>query len=489
MLFSELTKDIAKGTCSSLDESLEIHAIYSDSRQVKPGSLFVALSGMQEQGKHYIAEAIQRGAKVIMTGPGEWASGSPVPVLEVADTYSCLKKLLLRFYGRDIEHLNVIGITGTNGKTTITFLLESIFKHAGKRSGIVGTINYRFEERVWPSKNTTPSVVENFRFLSEIAKQGADSCVMEVSSHGLDQGRVAMIDFSYAVLTNVTQDHLDYHKDMETYFQAKAKLFTQLGPKKCAIINADDPYGQRLLSLIKCRCKTYSLKNGADVIAKDIELSLEGTRFTVRSADGEFAVNSDLIGHHNVYNILAACSVCLEQKIPIADIQAGIQACSVIPGRMESIQCGQNFYVFIDYAHTEDALTNVLRAIKSIATSKIILVFGCGGDRDQGKRPKMGQVASQWADQIIVTNDNPRTEDPQQIVAQIKEGIEHDRCEVIMDRDVAIEMAINQALKGDVVLIAGKGHENYQIFDNKTVPFDEAGIVRHCLKKRLCAKL
>ncbi len=489
MLLSDLIKDIVEANSIPEGIPVDVQDIYSDSRQVRPGSLFVALPGTQKHGKQYIAEAVQRGARAVMTGAGDGVPESSVPVIQVADLSSCLKKMLVRFYGKDIERLNMIGVTGTNGKTTVTFLLESVFRQAGKRCGVVGTINYRFAEKVWPAKNTTPGLVENFHFLSDIARQGADACVMEVSSHGLDQGRVEMLDFSNAVLTNVTQDHLDYHKDMETYFQAKAKLFVQLSPEKCAVVNGDDSYGQRLLSMIKCRSRTYGLKNAADVNARDIALTLEGIRCTVQSPEGTFALRSVLIGQHNVYNILAACSVCLEQKVPVSDIQAGIEGCPVVPGRMESIRCGQDFYVFIDYAHTEDALSHVLRSVRSVASSNIILVFGCGGDRDQGKRPKMGQVASLWADKIIVTNDNPRTEDPGKIVAQIVNGFSHDRYEVIMDRTTAIEAAIHQAHKGDVVLIAGKGHETYQIFGTQTVPFDEAGIVRHCLQKRGCSKL
>ena len=486
MRLAELVKDIYGDTLPEACRDINVQAVCSDSRQVTPGSLFVALRGVKEEGVRYIPDAVGKGARVIVTESAEWPAGVAVPcVLRVPDARRCLQKLVWRFYGKDCQGLRIIGVTGTNGKTTVTFLVESILNEAGKRCGVVGTINTRLGNTVWPSNNTTPGLVENFRFLSEIAARGAEACVMEVSSHGLHQGRVDGIVFSQAVLTNVTQDHLDYHSSMEEYFLAKARLFDTLGPQNTAVINGDDVYGRRLCSMTKGLVQTYGIDSPADFRAEDIRLSLDGTEFSVASSGGRFPVRTALIGKHNVYNVLAACAVGLNERLSVEEIQAGIESCRSVPGRMEAVPCGQPFHVFIDYAHTDDALQNALCSIKAISPARIILVFGCGGDRDTGKRPKMGRIASEFADQVIVTNDNPRTEDPGKIIDQILSGFSHDRYRVIPDRAAAIETAVRDAVSGDVVLIAGKGHENYQIFKDRTVPFDEHAIVRRCLRKRL----
>ncbi|MFA5259717.1 MAG: UDP-N-acetylmuramoyl-L-alanyl-D-glutamate--2,6-diaminopimelate ligase [Candidatus Omnitrophota bacterium] len=484
MRLAELLKDIYDDVLPAACEDIDVQEVCSDSRQVSPGSLFVALRGPREEGTHYIPDAVQKGARVIVTDSTAWPDGVIPPcVLRVPDTRRCLQKLVWRFYGDACQSLRVIGVTGTNGKTTITYLVESILKKAGRSCGVVGTINSRMGNTVWPSKNTTPGLVENFRFLADLASQGAEACVMEVSSHGLHQGRVEGIPFSQAVLTNVTQDHLDYHQNMEDYFLAKARLFVTLSSQSTAVINGDDPYGRRLCSLTKGRLLTYGIESPADFMADNIQLTLSGTEFFVVSPSGRFSVKSALIGQHNVYNILAACAVGMGENVPWEHIQAGIESCVSVPGRMEAVRCGQPFHVFIDYAHTEDALQNVLRSIKAISNARIILVFGCGGDRDTGKRPKMGRVASELADQVIVTNDNPRSEPPQHIIDQILSGFSHDRFRVIPDRAAAIEAAIQEAGAGDVVLLAGKGHENYQIFKEQTIPFDEKEIARQCLYK------
>lgn len=484
MRLVDLLKDIYDDALPEPCEDIDVQAVCSDSREVAPGSLFVALRGPKEEGSQYIPDAVQNGARVIVTDCADWRGSAPC-VLRVPDAQRCLQKLVWRFYGDACQGLRVIGVTGTNGKTTITYLVESILKQAGRSCGVVGTINSRLGDTVWPSKNTTPGLVENFRFLSGLASQGAEACVMEVSSHGLHQGRVEGIPFAQAVLTNVTQDHLDYHQNMENYFLAKSRLFVSLSAQSTAVINGDDPYGRRLCSLTKGRLLTYGVESPADFMAEEIRLSLSGTEFYVVTPHGRCPVKSGLIGQHNVYNILAACAVGLGEGVSWEHIRTGVESCVSVPGRMEAIRCGQPFHVFIDYAHTEDALQNVLCAIRAISRTRIILVFGCGGDRDVGKRPKMGRVASELADHVIVTNDNPRSEPPQQIIDQILSGFTHDRYRVIQDRIAAIEAAVQAAGMGDVVLLAGKGHENYQIFKNQTVPFDEKAIVRQCLYKRM----
>jgi len=486
MRLADLLRNIYEDVLPEASEDIDVQGVCSDSRQVSPGSLFVALRGPKEDGIRYIPDAVHKGARVVVTDGAVWPDGVSVPcVLKVPDTRDCLQKLVWRFYGEACRGLRIIGVTGTNGKTTITYLVESILSQAGKRCGVVGTVNSRLGDTVWPSKNTTPGLVENFRFLSDIVSRGADACVMEVSSHGLHQGRVAGVPFAQAVLTNVTQDHLDYHKDMEEYFLAKSRLFVTLSPQSTAVINGDDLYGRRLCSMTAGRLLTYGINSPADFKAEDIHLTLSGTEFSVVGPSGRFPVKTALIGQHNIYNILAACAVAVGENVSWQDIQRGIKACESVPGRMEAICCGQPFHVFIDYAHTDDALRNVLCAIKAISKTRIILVFGCGGDRDTGKRPKMGRVASEWADRVIVTNDNPRSEPPQQIIDQILSGFSRHHYRVIQDRTAAIEAAIQEAGEGDVVLVAGKGHDNYQIFRDQTVPFDEHAIVRQCLYNKM----
>lgn len=382
---------------------------------------------------------------------------------------------------KDLKKIKMIGITGTNGKTTITYLLESIIHCTGKRSGVIGTVNHRFADKQFRAKNTTPGLLENQRYLAEMLDANMDYCIMEVSSHGLAQGRVKGIDFHVAVFTNLTSDHLDYHKDREEYFQVKAVLFNCLSKNASAVINTDDTYGNRLLGMTRSAVTTYGIKHKADIMAEDIDLSLSGTTFTLITPVGEISIETKLIGMHNVYNILAAVGVCLHENVSLSKIKEGIEGLAFVPGRLEEIKCGQDFYVFVDYAHTEDALRSVLESLKYINGARRILVFGCGGDRDRDKRPKMGRIASDLADFTVLTNDNPRSEDPKDVVDQIAAGFNNNNYEVILDRREAINKGLMSAKTGDIVLIAGKGHEEYQIFKDNTIDFNEREIVRDCL--------
>ncbi len=492
IFLKELLKDIYSGPLprgprgSLWEESsrrqLAIRGIGSDSRTVEKDSLFVALKGAKHDGAQFIDEAIKKGARVVASSHPPAKKRADVLFLHVDDPHKFLHEVTRRFYGPLSSKVKSIGVTGTNGKTTITYLIESILHEAGKTCGVMGTVNCRIGKKVLPSKNTTPGLVENQQFLAKLAEKEVEYCVMEVSSHGLDQGRVELIDFKSAVFTNLTSDHLDYHRTRENYFLAKARLFTNLSPRAVSVINIDDPYGAKLVSMTKSRVVKYGISGEADICAKDIKTSVLESHFTVRANGQSIEVRTKLIGLHNVYNILAAAGVCFNEGIALETIRRGIARLEHVPGRLDRIESPKGFAVFIDYAHTEDALKNVLEALRKIGPRRIITVFGCGGDRDKTKRPKMGRVAGHLSDVVIVTNDNPRSEDPQSIISGIILGFSTDNYQVVGDREKAIQTAIAMAGAGDIVLIAGKGHEDYQIFKDRTIAFDERAIVKKYLK-------
>ena len=486
MLLSTLLKDIHSSDLPKEFQKFEVKSICSDSRQITEGSLFIAVPGAGGNGNRFIEDAIGRGAQVIMTDQPAKAFANPnVLILTVSHPEKTLKDLLLRFYDNPSAKLKTIGITGTNGKTTITYLLESILNAYGKSSGVIGTVNHRYGQKIFPSLNTTPGMIENQRLLADLVKAKGDYCLMEVSSHALAQGRVDGIDFPYAIFTNLTSDHLDYHKDREDYFLAKAKLFTALSINAAAIINVDDEYGPRLIEMTKSRIIAYGIKNIADVQAQNIQMNLSGSQFTIVLEKGKLNVKTSLIGRHNIYNILAAFAVAWAEEIPLEKIKKGIEQLKFVPGRLEQINAGQDFNVFVDYAHTEDALKNILLSIRQVSPNRVILVFGCGGDRDKTKRPQMGRVAGELADEAIITNDNPRSEDPEAIAQEIQSGFSKKNYQVILDRSEAIGAALAEAKPGDVVLVAGKGHEDYQIFKDRRVLFKEHEVIRKHLKEIL----
>ncbi len=480
MTLQDLLKDIYPAYLSRPWAERPILLITCDSRQAQENSLFVALSGTTHDGRDFIDEALKKGASVVVTDhkAPPLADSLKGRILRVDDPRDFLKKILIRFYGDPSQRVKTIGITGTNGKTTITYLLESIMTQAGFRCAVIGTINTRLGEKILSSKNTTPGLVENCALLKDFQKSGAQYCAMEVSSHALSQGRVDLIDFRAGVFTNLTGDHLDYHRDMEDYFAAKSKLFLGLSRLAVAVLNGDDPFGRKLMNMTEARRMTYGLSRSVDVTAVDIDHQLSHSSFTLKTYEGSLSIVTKLIGQHNIYNILAAAAVCLSQGIGLKEIKKGIEYVPSVPGRLESICCGQDFHVFVDYAHTEDALRNVLGSLRKISPARIILVFGCGGNRDPSKRPKMGVVACDLADWSIMTSDNPRNEDPQSIVDQILSGCSKDNYEVILNREEAIRRALALAEKGDVVVLAGKGHEDYQIFKDRTIHFDDREVVR-----------
>lgn len=486
MRLKDLLSGIYDGQLDEKFAAYDISSLSCDSRSVEPQSLFVALSGMRFDGNHYIREAVSKGAIVVIRSNEANTIlediSSSVCVLEVGDPKKFLSDLALRFYGAPSKRLKVFGITGTNGKTTVTYLLESIAHYHQKKCAVIGTINYRIGGEVLPSKNTTPSFLENQQFLSRLADQGVDYSFMEVSSHALVQGRVNLIDFRVAIFTNLTGDHLDYHKTMEEYFRAKSLLFKNLSREAVAIINADDPYGQRLLELTEARIFTYGFKASARIKARDVRFGFNGSTMTIETPNGSFQLTTPLIGMHNVYNILAAVGASLADGMPLETIKGGLEEIGLIPGRLEAFDCGRDFYVFIDYAHTEDGLKNVIQALRATGETRIITVFGCGGDRDRTKRPKMGKIACELSDYSIVTTDNPRSEEPQAIIDEIKTGFSKDNYDVVIDRTQAIHKALSMAQPGDVILIAGKGHETYQIFKDRTIDYDERDVIRDFIK-------
>ncbi len=462
--------------------NIKIKGLTCNSKEVKKDFLFVAIKGNKQNGNQYIKEAIEKNDRIIVTQEKPKVKiPENVKLLIVKDCRKFIADAAAKFYNYPANKLKVVGITGTNGKTTITYLIEAIAKKCGRACAVIGTINYRFKGKTFVSKNTTPGPVQLQKLLSEMLGQRTKYCAMEVSSHALDQQRVSGINFRQAIFTNLTQDHLDYHKNLENYFLAKAKLFTNLTPQSTVIINNDDKYSQRLKSKTKAKIITYGIEKKSTVMANDIKFGMYSTEFTLFAPRLNLKIKTNLVGCFNIYNILAAVSWALSEKINIKDIKSAIQSFKNVPGRLEKVTSKQGYSIFIDYAHTPDALFNVLSALRPLTSGKIITVFGCGGERDKLKRPKMGKIVTELADYAIITNDNPRSENPAGIIKDIRAGIRKNNYQIIPDRFKAIKSGLNLVKKGDCLLIAGKGHENYQILKNKTLDFSDQGAVKKCL--------
>jgi UDP-N-acetylmuramyl-tripeptide synthetase len=501
MKLSELLS-VLPSCSSSAPGDLEVWGISEDSRTVGKNFLFFARRGAKASGLVFVQDAVSKGAVVVVSEDD--LPESPVPVVRVPSIAEAQSKIAEKFYGYPSRELALVGVTGTNGKTTFTYLLEAIGRAAGWRVGVIGTINYRIprEEGIDPeilsAPNTTPNALELQKLFRLFIERKTDLAVMEVSSHALALGRVSGIEFDGAVFTNLTQDHLDFHQTMEHYFQAKARLFQELRPepktagrgrkassKKFSIVNLDDPYGKKMGEASALPAQTYSIDSKADCQAQEVVLSPEETRFVLATPRLKIPVRMNLLGRHNVYNALAAASAALELGIAPETVVKGLESVDCVPGRLEPVKCGQDFSVLVDYAHTEDALKNVLSILRQFAKKRLITVFGCGGDRDRSKRPLMGAAAVSMSDWVIVTSDNPRTEDPLKITLDIEVGIhrtEKSHYEVIVDREKAIEKALKMAKKDDIVLLAGKGHETYQIFSDRTIHFDDREISRKILE-------
>ena len=464
--------------------NLEVLSLAYDSRRVRPGSLFFAISGEKADGHDFIPAALERGALAIV-------SERPAPV-ELASRWVCVPRIRRAladasraFYGHPDAPLQLIGITGTNGKTTTAFLLESILRVAGFQPGLFGTIEYRVAGHVVDAPNTTPESPDLMSLFAELVAAGGKAAVMEASSHALAQERVWGLHFSAAVFTNLTRDHLDYHRDMEHYFVAKRRLFEGLGsaPPELAVVNHDDPWSGRLLELPHQRQLTYGWSAGALVKVRQFAQSLSGIRATIETPEGRLEVESSLVGRANLANILAAIATGLGLGIPNEMILEGITALKAVPGRFENIDEGQPFLVVVDYAHTDDALRNVLKTARELTPNRLIVVFGCGGERDRTKRPLMGEAAGSLCDFTVLTSDNPRSEDPLRIISDALVGVQKTGKPYVaeVDREVAVRKALEYAREGDVVVIAGKGHETYQVLKDGKIAFDDRSVARRIL--------
>jgi UDP-N-acetylmuramoyl-L-alanyl-D-glutamate--2,6-diaminopimelate ligase len=475
------------------DMEQEISGVAYDSRMVKPGNLFVALRGHREDGHGYIQSALQRGATAVLA---EDIQGIPEGAarVRVSDSRRALSKLALQFYRNPCRGLNLIGITGTNGKTTTSFVLESILRASGKIPGVLGTIVYRFPGKAYPASVTTPESLDIMRLVREMADGGATHVIMEVSSHALDQGRTQDCPFRVAVFTNLSRDHLDYHQSMGAYFRAKTRLFTTLleagdADRPTAVINLDDPMGEDLLAMTRADVLTYGFNKTCHVRATSLQADRTGLRFRLITPAGDRKIHSALLGDFNAYNILAAAAAAAALKVSLDAVVEGVEALERVPGRLEPVKNRAGLTLVVDYAHTPDALLKSLKALRSHVAGRIITVFGCGGDRDKGKRFDMGLVAGRGSDVVFITSDNPRTEDPAAIVEEAEKGVieaglvkkawAHHAGPTRgvyftdVDRREAIRKAVGLARREDLVLISGKGHEDYQIVGREKRHFSD----------------
>jgi len=480
------------------DASRLVTSVTSDSRSAVPGSVFVALRGLKADGSAFARDAIARGAIAVIAEVPPPADVSS-PWIHVQDARLALAALSAVFFGQPSDQLVLVGITGTNGKTTTSYLLASIFEAAGIKCGRIGTVGYQVAGREIEATRTTPEAPDLQRMLREMVTAGYGACVMEASSHALALRRVDDLHFSAAIYTNLTRDHLDFHRDMEDYFLAKRRLFEMLPPGGIGVANLDDPRGSAFAAAAS-RPVTYAIDNPADVRPGPLTFSLDGLSFEVRTPRGTFLVRSQLVGRPNAYNILAAAATAMALDLPFNAIEKGVASLTLVPGRFQLVsEPSDDVRVVVDYAHTDDALKNLLETARPLSTGRVITVFGCGGDRDRTKRPLMGAVAARLSDLVVITSDNPRSENPDQIIEEIKRGIvmPADRTPpksqtgpkatphlAIIDRKAAIERAIQDARSGDLVLVAGKGHEKYQEIGGRVLPFDDVDVAKGALARR-----
>ena len=482
---------LVKGARLIGDKDTVIRDIAHDSRKVGPGTLFVCMVGVHVDGHKFIPQAVEKGAVAILTEK-EITAPAGAAVLRVENLKEALETMVPYFHDYPARRMRLIGITGTNGKTTTSYMTRAILRAAGHKVGLIGTIQIMIEDEVLPIHNTTPDVVELQHTLALMADRGMDYVVMEVSSHALDQNRVAGCEFDTAVFTNLTQDHLDYHKTLENYKLAKARLFDLLSDRsnqkqnKTAVVNIDDGAGSTMLEHAACSHITYAIHKAADLQAQDIHVHAGGADFTIAGAFGTMPLQLKITGIFNVYNVMSAVGAALAEHIDPACIRQTLQEFRSVPGRFELVDEGQNFSVIVDYAHTPDGLENILHTARQIAKKRIITVFGCGGDRDRTKRPIMGHIAAELSDVVIATSDNPRTEDPEFILSQVEAGVRETlgskQHEKITDRRTAIFRAVELAEPEDILVIAGKGHEDYQILKDRTIHFDDKEVAREAIR-------
>lgn len=476
MKLSQIVKDIEiKGALPDI----EIGKIAYDSRKVEKGDVFVCIKGYQTDGHKYVDSAVQNGAAVVLACDEIEAD---VPVIYTPDTRLALALMSKAYFGNPLRNIGLIGITGTNGKTTVTYLIKSILESQGKKVGLIGTNQNMIGNKVLPTERTTPESYELYRIFADMAAEGADYVVMEVSSHALDLQRVAGCEFSAAVFTNLTQDHLDFHGDMENYFAAKCKLFSMC---KNAIINIDDKYGARLADMCKVNTITYAIDNDAHVRAHDISISAKGVTYGADCEGEKYDIKLAIPGKFSVYNSLAAICTAKSIGIDITSSADALKTAVGVKGRAEIVPTNTDYTVIIDYAHTPDGLENIISTVNEFKTARVITLFGCGGDRDRTKRPIMGKTAGMLSDFVVVTSDNPRTEKPSSIIDDIMPGVIESGCEYVRieNRAEAIKYAMENAKCGDIIILAGKGHETYQILNEGTIHFDEREVVYDVLKK------
>jgi UDP-N-acetylmuramoyl-L-alanyl-D-glutamate--2,6-diaminopimelate ligase len=467
----------------------EIKGISYDSRKVKPGDLFICIPGLKTDGHEFVDQALGRGA-VALLAEKQMAISNDAALLLTTDCRKAIPVAASNFYNHPSHHIKVIGVTGTNGKTTTTHLIKAILEEQGAKVGIMGTLYARMGEAEKTLSNTTPESLDIEEFLSLVQQENGDYMVMEVSSHALAMGRVDEIRFHGAVFTNLTQDHLDYHQTMEKYKESKLKLFNNLIKKEgyLAVINADDPAAHDFMKASGPNYYSYGINEEADVKATNLKFSLKGSQFTVFHCGDSFDINMKLIGRFSVYNALAAITCALGEGVKPAVIKSALEKVDGVAGRFEQVDCGQDFTVIIDYAHTPDGLENILRTGQEILENRMITVFGCGGDRDKTKRPLMGKIAALYSDFCIVTSDNPRSEEPEAIIDDIIPGlmaVENSHYAKIVDRREAIHQAICLAKKGDLVIIAGKGHETYQLVKDQVLDFDDKKVAAEFLRGKI----
>ena len=474
---------------AAAENALQIQSIVCDSRKAAPGSVFFALHGAKEDGNRYVRAAIERGAIAIASESAPPTDlDARVAWVRVPESRKSLALAAANFFGHPTKSLQLIAVTGTNGKTTTTSLIDSVLRISGAKTGMFGTIAYHTPLGKYPAPNTTPESLDLQEFLAEIRDAGGKYAVMEASSHALVMDRLWGCHFQSAVFTNLTRDHLDFHKNFEDYFAAKRRLFegTGAGAPDTAMLNADDPYSKRLGGLA-AQTLTYGMENTADVTAKKVQLSFSGLQFTAHSPQGKLQITSSLVGRINVYNILAAIGAAQAADVSNEIIERGIRALENVVGRFQPVDMGQPFLAIVDFAHTDDALENLIKTARELnLKGRTITVFGCGGGKDRSKRPIMGEASGRLSDLTILTNDNPRQEDPLKIISDIVVGLQKSNGKYLIepDREKAIGLAFDEARAGDIVLLAGKGHEDYQVLADKTLPWDDRAVAQQELRKR-----
>ncbi|MBS1258172.1 MAG: UDP-N-acetylmuramoyl-L-alanyl-D-glutamate--2,6-diaminopimelate ligase [Candidatus Scalindua arabica] len=480
MKLSALVHHLDSGRTNNFSD-VEITGITNDSRKVRPGYIFVAIKGYKTDGHNFIKKSLESGAQAIVSEE-RFSLNQKIPQIIVRNTRKALSSLSCCFYNNPSQEIDVVGVTGTNGKTTTTFLTKSIIEKAGYKTGLIGTINYQIGRKIVPAQETTPESVELQRLIAEMVEAKIKFAVMEVSSHSAIQHRIEDINFKTAVFTNITTEHMDYHKTISNYMDAKVELFKNLTRDSYAILNADDKSSEYFADRTSAKILWYGIENNADIKAEICRESTTNIMVKLNYSGREIDMKIPFMGLHNVYNSLASVASAISLGFELDVIKDGIETAPVVPGRLEAVPCKRSFKIVVDYAHTPHALETVLYSLKNLVKGRILLVFGCGGDRDKEKRPMMGKVADENSDIFWLTNDNPRSEDPQSIIEDIKAGIKPGRIFYIQtNRYTAIEEALAEAKSDDLVLIAGKGHEKHQIIKDIIIPFDDREVVKKIL--------